>query len=267
MADSSCSSLAQRGHVVVGRQPGRGDEDLVLILPVVAGEAHLLGDLGDHPPVGFGLTRRVHEAVGEAQAPLAVPAVARHLAPAGRRQHQIGAAGGEVGEDVLGEEEHPVVVDALDEVGDDLVGVQRLRTGHHRLLAEDRLARPLRRVGHPQRVGADDVVDLDLAVGHVLVDVVGDLVPFVGIGGQIERVVGAAGVPLLMPTGAGDAAPRLADRAGQERQVAERADRLVVDAPGGALLKGQQRLARRAVVVWLGRSARWRARSSRPGRR
>ncbi len=143
----------------------------------------------------------------------------------------------------------------------------RLRAGDDGLLAEDRLPRPLRRVGHAERIGADDVVDLDLAIGHVLVDVVGDLVPLEGVGRQIERVVGAAGVTFLMPTGAGDAASLGSDRAGQERQIADGAYRLVVDAPGGSLLEGDAAsyAAIRRRLAW--RSTRSPSGSSRPGRR
>ena len=134
-------------------------------------------------------------------------------------------------------------------------------------LTEDRLPRPLRGVGHAERIGADDVVDLDLPIGHVLVDVVGDLVPLEGVGGQIQRVVGTAGVALLMAAGAGDAAAFGADRAGQQCQVADGANRLVVDTPGGALLKGDEGLARRAIVIRLGDQLGRPFGSSRPGRR
>ncbi len=68
-------------------------EDLVGIGEVEALEAHLVGHLGEDPPVGAGLAGRVGDLLVQSEATLGVVAGVVLLTPRCRRQHDVGVRG------------------------------------------------------------------------------------------------------------------------------------------------------------------------------
>ena len=227
----------------------RVDEDVLVAAPVeiekaVSPErvavlqielAQASGEARHDLPVRHRLARRIHEALIESQAPFAVDRGQVHLAPRRRRQHQVRVARGRGHVDLLDDQEHAAGLERLDDGGDALADGPALGAGErvaHRLAA--RHQRRLEGFGLQRgqhRVAAPDPEAFDLAAAHRLVDV--ERRPAAGIG--------RAHVALLVAAQAAHPGARLAEIAGEQRQIDDSGDVLVVlEAPDQALLVVQQ---------------------------